>query len=403
MEALEICSKELKKQFPLLKNGAGIYLDSAATTHKPLSVIAAESKFYSESYATVNRSLYPKAQEATQEFYEARRAVQGRIGADSTNQVIFTKGATDSLNQVSQFLLQLTKPGDEILLSPLEHHANYLPFLALEQKGLLKIRHLPIQADGKLDLEALLLIDLDRVKALSVAHVSNVTGVEQDLDRIGQLCKERGWIFIVDAAQSIAHTIIDVQVSQIDFLAFSSHKMYGPTGVGVLYMHSRFFELLDPIVFGGDMIAQIGEKMVFQDPPLRFEAGTPPIAQVIGLKAALAFQNTTPFQEAAQSLKGLTQTYLETLGSISGWNLISSLDASSIITMTLSVAHPMDVALLLGNQGIELRSGSLCALPALKHFQANAFLRLSLGVYNTIDEVERFSIAFEKTLLKLKS
>jgi len=283
----------------------------------------------------------------------------------------------------------------------LEHHANLLPFKALEEKGFLKIRELPIFEDGGIDFDSLALTDLSKVRALTIAHVSNVTGIEQDLDRIGRLCKEQGWIFIVDAAQSMAHKRLAVERSQIDFLAFSAHKMYGPTGVGALYISSRFLDRLEPLFFGGEMILEIGSKMSFQEPPMKFETGTPPIAQIIGWKEALKFQTTSTFDARAQALPSLAKSYREELSQFSDVHLLSAKESETILTMSLQGVHPMDMALLLGEKGVEVRSGSLCALGALDYFQTRSFLRISLGVYNHLEELKVFLTTFDKVISKL--
>jgi SufS family cysteine desulfurase len=400
MQALENLDLAFVEQFPLLKRGGVLYLDSAATSLKPRCVVERESEFYLNEYATVNRSLYPRAQRATEGCLETRELIQQRIGALDARGVVFTRGTTDGLNQTAQFLLQLLQKGDEILISPLEHHANLLPFKALEEKGFLKIRKLPIFEDGGIDFDSLALTDLSKVRALTIAHVSNVTGVEQNLDRIGRLCKEQGWIFIVDAAQSMAHKRLDVERSQIDFLAFSAHKMYGPTGVGALYISSKFIERLEPVFFGGEMILEIGSKMSFQEPPMKFETGTPPIAQIIGWKEALKFQTTPTFEAKAEALPSLAKSYRDELAQFSHVHLLSAKESDTIVTMSLKGVHPMDMALLLGERGVEVRSGSLCALGALDYFQANSFLRISLGVYNHLDELKEFVSTFDKVISK---
>jgi SufS family cysteine desulfurase len=400
MQALENLDLAFVEQFPLLKRGGVLYLDSAATSLKPRCVVERESEFYLNEYATVNRSLYPRAQRATEGCLETRELIQQRIGALDARGVVFTRGTTDGLNQTAQFLLQLLQKGDEILISPLEHHANLLPFKALEEKGFLKIRQLPIFEDGGIDFDSLALTDLSKVRALTIAHVSNVTGVEQNLDRIGRLCKEQGWIFIVDAAQSMAHKRLDVERSQIDFLAFSAHKMYGPTGVGALYISSKFIERLEPVFFGGEMILEIGSKMSFQEPPMKFETGTPPIAQIIGWKEALKFQTTPTFEVKAEALPSLAKSYRDELAQFSHVHLLSAKESDTIVTMSLKGVHPMDMALLLGERGVEVRSGSLCALGALDYFQASSFLRISLGVYNHLDELKEFVSKFDKVISK---
>lgn len=392
---------QIRGEFPLLSHQGLIYLDSAATTLKPLGVIETQMEFYRDAYATVNRSLYPRAQKATKDYLSARTLIAKKISSSDTKGIIFTRGATDGLNQAAHFLTQLVPRGAEVLISPLEHHANYLPFKALEKKGLLKVVDLPILSDGQVDWECLEKMDTSRVKALSIAHVSNVTGVEQDLKRLGGLCQNQNWIFIVDAAQSIATKVIDVEWMQIDFMAFSAHKMYGPTGVGALYIAPRFLDLLEPLTFGGDMIAAFDDEMVYQSAPFKFEAGTPPIGEIIGWKAALEWLEKEEVVLATDQMGDIQKRYSGCLSGIPNVELIHAKDATSMVTLVLKKGHPMDMALLLGQKGIEIRSGSLCALPALKYYRANAFFRISLGVYNTMDEVDLFMEQFEATLKKI--
>ncbi len=398
MQALMDHELAIREQFTLLKGGERVYLDSAATSLKPEIVIEAESDFYRNRYATVHRSLYPRAQEATKELSITKELIRKRIGATNTQGIVYTRGATDSLNQAAQFLLQILEKGGEILISPLEHHANLLPFKALEEKGLLKIRDLPVEESGAVDFASLLKMDLSKVQAITIAHVSNVTGCTQDLKKLGSLCKQKDWVFIVDAAQSLAHKKVDVEECYIDFLAFSAHKMYGPTGLGALVIAERFLERLDPLFFGGDMILELDEKMQFQEPPLKFETGTPALAQIAAWKEALLFQNTPYFQEKIETFGEIASAYRECLEKIPGCKLLSAKDSDTIVTFVIQNAHSMDIALLLGEKGIELRSGSLCALKALKYFGVNGFLRISLGVYNTLDEVDRFEKELKKVL-----
>lgn len=401
MNLVDQVQLKLREEFSLLSNQAIVYLDSAATTLKPLSVLEAKMQFYRDDYATVNRSLYPRGQRATKNYLHTRTLIAKKICLTDERGLIFTRGATDGLNQAAQFLTQLIPQGSEVLISPLEHHANYLPFLALQKKGILKVVHLPILEDGEVDWDRLEKMDTSRVKALSIAHVSNVTGVEQDLKKLGNLCHNQGWIFLVDAAQSISTKKIDVDLMKIDFMAFSAHKMYGPTGVGALYIAPRFVDVLEPLFYGGDMIADIDEKMVYQRPPFKFEAGTPPIGEIIAWKSALEWLEKEEVLLATSLLGDLQKSYRDRLSMIPNVELISARNSTTMTTMVLKKGHPMDMALLLGQKGIEVRSGSLCALPALKFFKANSFLRVSLGVYNTFDEVDRFIDQFESTLKKI--
>jgi cysteine desulfurase/selenocysteine lyase len=398
MQVLHDVDLVIKEQFTLLKGSKILYLDTAATSLKPEMVIEAECEFYRRHYATVHRSLYPRAQEATKDLYLTRELIAKRIGAPSVRGIIFTRGATDSLNQVAQFLMQIIEGGGEILISPLEHHANLLPFKALEKKGLLKIRDLPVHPSGAVNFEALFEMDLSHVRALTIAHVSNVTGVTQDLKQLGAICRTKNWVFIVDGAQGLAHKKLDVLGCEIDFLAFSAHKMYGPTGVGALYIADRFVDLLEPINYGGDMILELDKDMHFQEPPLKFEAGTPAIAQIIGWKEALNFQSSAIFEKKVETLGYIASAYREGLKAINGVEILSAPDSDSIITFVVSGVHSMDLALLLGENGVEVRSGSLCALNALKFFEVNSFLRISLGIYNTLDEVDSFFNKLKKVL-----
>lgn len=380
----------MKSLFAALSDPALLYLDSAATTHKPKQVIEAITSFYAKENATVHRSLYPKALQASKLYQDCRKKVANLINAEE-EEIIFTKGTTDSLNLVAHFLSQILKPHDVIALSPFSHHANYLPWIQLKKRLGVELFFFSHLEDRSIDYEDLQKRLPKNTKAILATHISNVTGDEIDLSLLSTLAKERDAFFVVDAAQSIAHRKIDVKGDLIDFLAFSSHKMYGPTGVGVLFGKKEHLERFEPLVFGGDMVSTIeGDVIIYQPPPLKFEAGTPPIASVIGLSHAIDFLNQVGIDSLFSHDRKLGKLYREALKEIPGLRWLSSPASSAIHTFIIEGIHPFDLSLLLGEKGIQIRSGHLCAQPALKELGVESVARLSVGIYNDEEEVVRF-------------
>lgn len=389
-----------RSDFPMLQKKGLIYLDSAATSLKPSSVIDAMSQFYQNSYATVHRTAYALSLEATARYNEAREKVQKFLNAASSDEIVFTRGTTEGLNLIAH--CYPIQAGDEIIISGQEHHSNIVPWqLLCERKGA-RLKVIPLTEDGQIDLQAFEALLSPRTKLVSIVHVSNVLGIINPIEKIIVEARKVGAKVVIDAAQSAVHLPLDVQKMDCDFLVFSSHKLYGPTGVGVLYGKKELLQMMPPYHGGGDMVKTVTfEKTTYQDPPLRFEAGTPMIAEVIGLGAALDYLNSHSRDAVMQYEHRLIEQLLESLppevqvlGPKNG--------RTSLITMHVPGVHALDLATFLDLKGIAVRSGHLCAQPLLKHFGLNAALRVSIAPYNTEEEISHFTESLKQLIIKLK-
>jgi cysteine desulfurase / selenocysteine lyase len=394
----------LKSHFPQLsKNVHGhpyLYLDTAATSLKPKSVIEKISSFYSEEYGTVHRALYSFSQSATHHYDETREKVRGAIGATSTNEIVFTRGTTESINFLAQMMEQRVHKGDVILISEIEHHSNIIPWQILCKKNGCQLKMIRVDERGELNfLHLEEVLKTESVPLISLAHVSNITGGVHPIKKVSELARKYGALLSVDGAQAVAHLKVDVCDLGADFYHFSSHKLYGPTGTGVLYGRESLLDTFEPVHGGGDMVLECSlERSIPQPLPLRFEAGTPHIAGVIGLGAALDFlkENRVCQKKEYKLLKS-------TLQSIEGIRIIGEPEEHiGICSFVCDYGHPMDIALLLDAKGIAVRSGHLCSQPALQRFGEKAFLRASLGLYNDEEDIFRFEEALCSTLSLLQ-
>lgn len=372
-----------REDFPVLNQIKPlVYLDTAATAHKPLVVIDAISNFYSKEYATVHRALYSLSANATDRYNAVRSKVQRFLNASRPEEIIFTRGTTDAINLVAKTFI---KPGDEVLISEIEHHSNIVPW----QLAGATIRTIPVNDAGELEIGSLI---THKTKLVSIAHISNTIGVEHDIKKIIDLAHKQGAKVLIDAAQSAPHKALDVQALDVDFLAFSGHKLYGPTGIGILYGKYDLLKELPPYQGGGDMIDQVTfEKTTYNEPPLRFEAGTPPIAEVIGLGAAIDYLTEIGLNTIEHHEQTLLSQLLSSLQSIPGLHILGSpKNRGSLLSFTVEGAHAMDIATLLDLKGIAIRSGHLCSQPTLKRFNCPSLLRVSLGLYTTPEEIDTF-------------
>ncbi len=381
----------LRDEFPIFKKHPNlIYLDTAATAQKPQCVIDALTQFYSEDYGTVHRAVYQNAAKASEQYRETRLACARFLNA-SPEEIVFTRGTTDAINLVAQSYGKICgiKPGEEILISEMEHHSNLVPWQMLAKESGATLRYIPIDERGVLQWEGWI---TPRTKIVALAHVSNVTGTINPIAEIGQAAHRVGAKFLVDGAQAAPHMKIDVEALHADFYAFSSHKCYGPTGLGVLYGKKELLEKMPPIQGGGDMIERVDwEETTYQAPPLRFEAGTPMIGSVIALKTALEFMERHP--ETNELLPYATQRLLE----IPNLKIIGTApEKGAILTFHIEGVHPLDLATLLDLKNIAIRSGHLCAQPLLRKFGLTAAARASFGIYNTLEEVDLFVDAVSK-------
>jgi cysteine desulfurase/selenocysteine lyase len=399
-----------RQDFPMLKRTVHgkplVYLDSAATTLKPKAVIDAISNFYSDHYGTVHRAVYELAGEATANYNAVRTKVQHFLNAKSSDEIIFTKGTTEAINLVAfSFGEAHIEPGDEILISAMEHHSNIVPWQLLAERKKAHLKIIPLLQNGELDLEAYEKLLSSRTKLVSIAHISNVLGIVNPLKTIIKAAHQKGAKVFVDGAQSAPHLKIDVQDLDCDFFAFSGHKIYGPTGIGVLYGKKELLDQMPPYQGGGDMIQTVTfEKTTFQPSPLKFEAGTPMIAQVIGLGAALDYIQSYGLDKIHAYETALMKHALKKLTQIEGIRILGPIEnRTSLITFNIEGVHPLDAATLLDLQGIAVRSGHLCAQPLLQHFGCSTALRLSLASYNTMEEIDFFCQSLESAVSAMAS
>jgi cysteine desulfurase/selenocysteine lyase len=399
----------VRQQFPVLnrkiKGKDLVYFDNAATSQKPVAVIDALVNYYSNYNANIHRGLHTMADEATAAYEASRNAVKTFIGATATEEIIFTKGTTESINLVaSSWGSAFLNKGDEIIISSLEHHANIVPWqMIAEQKGaLLKI--IPINDDGILDMEAFAALLNDKTKFVSIIHVSNALGIINPVEEIIRMAHEKNALVLVDGAQSSVHLDIDVRKMDCDFFVFSGHKIYGPTGVGVLYGKKALLEKMPPYQGGGEMIKEVTfEKTTYNELPFKFEAGTPNIADVIALQAGIAFIDSLGKSAIREQEDILLQYATSKLKEIEGLRIIGDVKHKvSVISFIISGVHPQDLAILLDNQGIAVRTGHHCAQPLMKRLGIVGTTRASFAAYNTIEEIDCFIIALNKALKMLQ-
>lgn len=400
---------KIRQDFPMLRQliqgRRFIYLDSAATSHKPQVVIDAMSDFYTNCYATVNRSVYHFASKASDHYNLVRQKVKQFLNAAFVEEIIFTKSTTESINLVAHCLSQLyLQPNDEVLISEMEHHSNIVPwYMCCKEKGA-HLKVIPVNESGELNFEEFQKLLSDKTKIVSITHVSNVLGTINPIAEIVKEAHAKGAKVVVDGAQSVSHMPIDVQKLGVDFYAFSAHKMYGPTGVGVLYGKRSLLEIMPPYQGGGDMVDEVSlDGITYQDPPLKFEAGTPMIAEVMGLGAALDYMEAMDQELVTAWEKGLLEYATQRLSEIKKLNIIGTAKQKGpILSFSIPGFHPLDLATLLDCRGIAIRTGQLCAQPILKRYNLKSLSRISLALYNTYEEMDLFIHALKEVLLLLK-
>ena len=397
----------IRNLFPILQkkiNGHPfIYLDSAATSQKPQVVIDAITDFYTNNYGTVHRAIYETARSASQKYQEVRCQLQKFINAPSADEIIFTKGTTESINLVAaSFGKAFIKSGDEIIISAMEHHANIVPWQILCQDKGASLKVIPMNECGELILSDYQKLLSPKTKLVSIAHVANSIGTINPVLEVIKLAKEAGSYIFVDCAQSASHLSLDVQALGADFIAFSGHKMYGPTGVGVLWGKSELLNQMPPYQAGGDMISTVTfEKTTYNALPLKFEAGTPMIAEVIGLGKAISFLTDIGLQEIFQHEKELLTYATSKLSELSQVKIHGTAqEKAAIISFTVDGMHALDVGTFLDLKGIAIRTGHHCAQPVLDYFQLPAMCRVSFGVYNTFADIDAFIEALTSIIEK---
>jgi cysteine desulfurase/selenocysteine lyase len=398
----------IRRQFPVLnrevKGKPLAYFDNAATSQKPQAVIDALVNYYTNYNANVHRGIHTLAEEATMAFESTRDAAQQFINAESREQVIFTRGTTEGINLVAYtWGRQNIKAGDEIIISSLEHHSNIVPWQILcEEKGaVLKI--IPINDQGELLIDEYKKLLNPKTKFVSVAHASNALGTINPVKQIIEAAHRIGALVLIDGAQSTVHLDIDVQEMDCDFFAFSSHKLYGPTGIGVLYGKKELLEGMPPFQGGGEMIKEVTfEKTTYNDLPYKYEAGTPNIADAIAFKAALDFVNQVGKEKIRKHEEELLQYATNQLQQIPGLRIIGTAkEKVSVISFVIDGFHAQDIGILLDNRGIAVRTGHHCAQPLMNCFGIAGTIRASFAMYNTKEEIDELVIGLQKAIKML--
>lgn len=394
-------SNALREDFPLLNSEKTIYLDNAATSQKPGSVVEAERNFYLNQNANPLRGFYPLSLEATKAYEDARRKVASFINAKTDQEIVFTRNTTESMNLVAySYGLSFIKPGDEIVVSILEHHSNMLPWRMVAEKTGAKLKYLFCDENGLItdrDINEAITKD---TKLVAIGQVSNVLGCKNPIEKVIKKVHENGGVAVIDAAQSAPHMPINVQSLDADFLAFSGHKLLGPMGIGVLYVKENILKKMPPFLTGGEMIESVTiEKVTYADGPQKFEAGTVNAAGAVGLKAAIDYIESIGFDETVKKEDDLTKRAIDKLGALPHVHILGDKDYKNhhgIVSFTIDNVHPHDVSEILSSEGICVRAGHHCAQPLLKHLGVNSCTRASFMFYNTEEEIDAFVLSVSK-------
>ena len=394
----------IRELFPALRQQVYgkqlIYFDNGATSQKPQVVLDTLQKYYALENANIHRGVHYLSQQATSAYEQARRTIQTYIGAKSPDEIIFTKGTTDAINLVAFSFGELLKAGDEILITAMEHHSNIVPWqLLCERKGCV-LKVVPITKKGELDLDAFDTLLNERTKLLAITHISNTLGTINPVQGLIQKAHRVGAKVLLDGAQSIQHLQIDVKQLDCDFYCFSGHKVFGPTGIGILYGKEEILEKMPPYQGGGDMIAKVTfERTTYNTLPLKFEAGTPHIAGAIGLGSAIEFLNGLDLEAAAAHELELTKYAQGILDTFEGLHIIGEAkNKTSVVSFTIDNMHPFDLGTLLDKQGIAVRTGHHCTQPLMDFFQIPGTVRASFAFYNTKEEIDTFVAALERSM-----
>lgn len=404
MGELQLQIAEIRKQFPLLTRQVYgkplVYFDNAATNQKPLSVIDAITKYYTEINSNIHRGVHYLSQAGTEAYEETRKKVQQFINAKDAHEIIFTRGTTESINLVaSSFGKKFLNAGDSVLISAMEHHSNILPWqLICEEKGA-KLEILEIDSNGNLQMDLLENKLQDKPKIFAVTHVSNTLGTVNDIKKIIETAHIYDVPVLIDGAQSISHIPVDVSNLDCDFFCFSSHKMYGPFGVGVVYGKEKWLEQMPPYQSGGEMIKNVSfEKSTFNDLPFKFEAGTPNVADVVAFHTAIDFIEKTGYNVIAAQEEKLLKYATEKLQNFESLEIYGKAgNKSAVISFNLKGIHHYDAGVILDKMGIAVRTGHHCTQPLMDFFKIPGTIRASFAVYNTIEEIDYFIEALAKT------
>jgi len=401
--------QRLREDFPMLRKTMHgkplIYFDTAATSQKPQAVIDAITHFYQDYYGTVHRAIYQLAVQSSENYQNIREKVKAFLNAAKMEEIIFTRGTTESINLVAySFGKAFVKPGDEILISAMEHHSNIVPWqLLCEDRGAI-LKVIPMNEKGELILEEYKKLLNPRTRLVAVNHVSNALGTVNPIQEMAKWAHKAGAVILIDGAQSAPHFAIDVQALDVDFFVFSGHKIFGPTGIGVLYGKEALLNQMPPYQGGGDMIDSVTfAKTTYNHLPLKFEAGTPMIAEVMGLGAALDYIQSIGLPAIQQWEQELLMHATHQLSQIEGLKIIGqAAHKSCLVSFVLDKVHPLDIGTFLDLKGIAIRTGHVCAQPVMKFFGVPAIARASFAFYNTKEEIDHFVVALREAARSLR-
>ncbi len=401
MKLITMNVQEIKKDFPILQrkfNGKQlVYLDSASTTQKPAVVINALKEFYESYNANVHRGIYQLSEEATQLYENSRENIANFISA-RPEELIFTKNCTEAINLVAYSLAEQLHEGDEILISQMEHHSNFVPWQQIAKQKHAKLKFVEINEDGKLSVESLNSQLSRKTKIVSLTHISNVLGTINSIRELAEIAHDSGSLFFVDAAQSVGHMKVDVKQLDVDFLAFSGHKMLGPTGIGCLYGKAELLKQTKPFIYGGDMIKEVKfDNTIFNEPPYKFEAGTQPIAEVVALGKAVEYLQKIGMENVEEHGKMLTRYATEKLNEISDIKIYGPQNGrAAVISFNITNVHSHDVATILDSEAIAIRGGHHCCMPLMQVLVISGAARASFYLYNTKEDVDALLSGIEK-------
>lgn len=396
---------KIRDQFPILNkkinNHQLVYFDNAATTQKPKKVINAINEYYSEYNANIHRGIHTLAEKATNEYEKTRKSISQFINSKSEKEIIFTRGTTEGINLIaSSFVKNFLKKEDEIIISEMEHHSNIVPWQMICEENGIVLKTINVLENGEIDLDNFKELINDKTKFLSIVHTSNTLGTVNPIKQLIEICKKNNITTMVDGAQASAHSKINVQDLNCDFFVLSAHKMYGPTGVGIVYGKEEILEKMPPYMGGGEMIKEVNfQKTTYNELPYKFEAGTPNIGDVIGFNKALSFINDIGFDNISSYEKKLKDYASNLLNKIDGLKILgNSKNKIGIFSFTLNKVHYYDLGLLLDSKGIAIRTGHHCTQPLMDKFNLEGTARVSLAIYNTKEEIDYFVEKIKKLI-----
>ncbi|MCX6249453.1 MAG: cysteine desulfurase [Bacteroidetes bacterium] len=391
---------KIRKEFPVLHqmvyNRPLVYFDNAATTQKPQAVIDAIINYYSRDNCNIHRGVHFLSQRATEEFENTRKAVSSFINAPSSHEIIFTKGTTESINLVaSSFGKRFISKGDEVIISGLEHHSNFVPWQILCNEKEATLKFIPVTPEGELDMDSFRKLVSKKTRIIAITHVSNVLGTILPVEEVIRYAHQFNIPVLVDGAQAVSHMAVDVQKLDCDFYCFSGHKMYAPMGIGVLYGKEKLLEEMPPYQLGGEMIKEVFfDHTTYNDLPYKFEAGTPNVEGVYGLKAAMNFIRETGIDNIYAWEEELLRYATWKLGDIEGVRLIGTArKKTSLISFLIGNIHPYDAGVIIDKMGIAVRTGHHCAMPLIELLKVPGTIRASFALYNTFEEIDRLAEA----------